>query len=279
MPVFGKKAAKTAKAMGPAAPKAKAAKKKAVKKPSPALGAVIQKAINARELEDKAFNASALRALLGPLSQEGCLDGLLGSSSNTPLTLACVWQDAELIQEILSLGADPLAPTRYGQSPMMQVLHNRALGNAQSQMRCMEILLDAGADIHHKNQVGQQAIHWAFWEAQPALGLWLISKGADVNALDSDGCHALHHAAHHGNMACAKALVESGADLFLKAKAPGMPAPSDPLSVALEWSKYHGKLEIVSLLAGAQLAALEKRELEKSVPEPKRKKKPGPAGL
>jgi ankyrin repeat protein/mono/diheme cytochrome c family protein len=57
----------------------------------------------------------------------------------------------------------------------------------------MQILLDAGADVHATNRRNATALHWAIND--PAKMKLLLMKGADVNAKTIDGRTALHEAA------------------------------------------------------------------------------------
>jgi ankyrin repeat protein/mono/diheme cytochrome c family protein len=75
----------------------------------------------------------------------------------------------------------------------------------------MEMLLDAGADVHGRNRRHATALHWAI--SDPAKVKRLLMRGADVNAKSVDGRTALHAAATLPMGApVVKLLLEVGAD-------------------------------------------------------------------
>lgn len=78
----------------------------------------------------------------------------------------------------------------------------------------VQILLDAGADVHAKNENGHWGdtpLHAAAHGNQAAAARALIAAGADVHAKDSFGQTPLAHTAIHKATAAAKALKEAGA--------------------------------------------------------------------
>ena len=64
--------------------------------------------------------------------------------------------------------------------------------------RCVEVLLDAGADINAQDEVGRTALMEACVAFKKDVIRLLISRGADVNLCDNNGCTALMRAAYGG---------------------------------------------------------------------------------
>lgn len=83
-------------------------------------------------------------------------------------------------------------------------------------------LIQAGADVHARNRLGDQPLHAAAvgipgscsWNpsAQSATILFLIKAGADPNAADKRGVTPLHRAVRTRCAAAVQTLLENGAD-------------------------------------------------------------------
>lgn len=194
-------------------------------------------------------------------------DRILGS--DTALTYACINGFARHALILLEEGASPNTTTEFGQSPLMQCvlgLHDKAW-EWKDALPTMEALLAAGANIHHRNQIGQQAATWAGWETDCNPLRWLLSKGASPSSSDDNGQTLLHDAACRGDLDKAKLLVEAGADLFALAKSDGKMVT--PLATSMEWIDIHRRHDLTSYLATAQAALSDRLDLQKTV-EPAR---------
>lgn len=78
----------------------------------------------------------------------------------------------------------------------------------------VKALLDAGANIDARGNVGQTPLHVAAMASDsPAVIEALVDAGADIEALDAGGETPLHYAAESSDSpAVVKALVDSGAN-------------------------------------------------------------------
>ena len=244
------------------------------------LGALRKEAKRLGQKEN--FNAQEVLAAASALALHGELDAHV-FESDTALTLACKFNEENLIKELLAIGANPSAPTRHRQSPLMELIGGAqpmrgwSGGEASRWRACAEALAAAGADIHHKNEIGQQAIHWAAWLGSNVEPLaWLLEKGADPSAGPNNGEAPLLHAAKVGNLAMLKILIGAGADLFSECWTGGPEGQMvDPVGMAKHWRAIQSDGEaVVDLLSGAQRAAQEKSALEAGIPTKRAMAKP-----
>jgi hypothetical protein len=99
--------------------------------------------------------------------------------------------------------------------------------------RMVEKLLRAGADVHAKNRLGDQALHAAavgqpgstMWNppAQAATIVCLIEAGADPNTVNKTGVSPLHRAVRSRCAKAVQTLLECGADPALRNKSGSTP--------------------------------------------------------
>ena len=93
------------------------------------------------------------------------------------------------------------------------LLHYAALSNAYA---AVEVLIQNGADINAKAQVGLTPLHYAAWSNAYAVAEVLIQNGADINAKDNNGLIPLHAAAWSNVCEVAEVLIRNGADINAK---------------------------------------------------------------
>jgi len=75
----------------------------------------------------------------------------------------------------------------------------------------LERLLNAGADINSRDELGWTPLIAAAAEGQRGMVQWLLSKGADVNAKDKNGYSALTYAKSSGSKDLITLLKNAGA--------------------------------------------------------------------
>lgn len=92
---------------------------------------------------------------------------------------------------------------------------NSALLNAVlfRDISAVRMLLDAGADVNHKNNDGSTALHIALANRSIAIAKLLIFYNADVNAVNDNGFSAAMFAVAGYNTELTKLLIKKGADL------------------------------------------------------------------
>lgn len=228
--------------------------------------------VRAAEIADSAVGQCSVFTHIQALAQELIAAGKLDApifSSDTALTMACGHGDPKAVKLLLELGANANAPTRHGQSALMEAvkslspndcLHAVEWDQAQA---CMELVVAAGCDIHHRNQLGQQAINWASWSPKRLKAArWLLVRGANPSAACRDGTTPLHSAAMHGCLETAKLFLDAGADVEALAKTSDQPKLLDPVGFAMKWLLLHPNFELLAFLTEAKTFAEEKRAAE-----------------
>ncbi|XP_058522971.1 nuclear factor NF-kappa-B p105 subunit isoform X1 [Ochotona princeps] len=125
----------------------------------------------------------------------------------TPLHLAVITKQEDVVQDLLTAGADMSLLDRLGNS----VLHLAAKGG---QDQILSVLLKhkkAALLIDHPNGEGLNAIHIAVMSNSLPCLLQLVAAGADVNAQEQkSGRTALHLAVEHDNISLAGCLLLEG---------------------------------------------------------------------
>ncbi|PAA64405.1 hypothetical protein BOX15_Mlig008846g3 [Macrostomum lignano] len=126
----------------------------------------------------------------------------------TPLLAAFQLGRPDLLELLLSRGADPNMTDRAGRSLLY-------LAAAASEGGCSlaSLLLDCGASSNLADEQGRTPLHVAAWLGRAEAAGLLISRGADVNAKDADGGSALSAAAWQGQAHLCQLLLANGAEV------------------------------------------------------------------
>jgi hypothetical protein len=115
----------------------------------------------------------------------------------TPLILAAYNDQKEVVDFLLSHGADINAQDAAGNTALMGVCFKGYKDIAKK-------LLDAGADVNIRNANGAPALTFAATFGQLQIAEWLLRKGAQSNFPDARGKTSLDHAVIQEN----EAMVE-----------------------------------------------------------------------
>jgi len=83
-------------------------------------------------------------------------------------------------------------------------------------IKLVELLLQAGADINAKNNYGWTALMWASKYGYKDVVKLLIKAGADINAKTYSGWTALISASGNGHIDVVELLLQTGADVNAK---------------------------------------------------------------
>ena len=122
------------------------------------------------------------------------------------LHAAIYLRDLEAIKQHIKIGSDlnVLEPVRNS-TPLISAA---VLGEPEA----AKILIDAGADMNHKNLDGSTALLVAIVFGKEKIAKVLIDNGADLNLKNKDGSTALHIAAFFCDIDIVKALLDKRAN-------------------------------------------------------------------
>ena len=125
----------------------------------------------------------------------------------TPLSWAADMNNANSIQELLDIRSDPNIADIRQMTPLMRT----------SDPTCMELLLNAGANIDAGDQTNQTALF--FSAKSPLCVKLLLDRGASINLVEnSAGFTALHASVHDKRTGVVRLLLEHHADYMIPAK-------------------------------------------------------------
>lgn len=155
-------------------------------------------------------DAVAFKTAFGGLSSVQFQVTIGGLRDVTLLHLAAAGGSGEIVQTLLSAGADIDACDANGSTP----LHTAAnTGKYEAAKR----LFDAGAAPEmRESQQGLKPIHFAAMMGHDAVVAALLEANADKNALGGEGSSALMYAADAGHTAAVRCLLDAGADAKLR---------------------------------------------------------------
>ena len=127
------------------------------------------------------------------------------SWNQTPLYYAAKYNDdVNVVQILLSKGADVKAMNKWQRTPLHKAVRNNS--NAE----VISFLVEAGADVDARDGDKQTPLHWAFSKLQNVNAL--LEAGATVNLLDKDQCSPLFMAALKNQIETVRTLLDAGAD-------------------------------------------------------------------
>lgn len=109
----------------------------------------------------------------------------------TPLHRAAFNGRADVVELLLERGADANArgvgEHGWEWAADMTPLHWAAAGHSEGNARCLELLLQAGADVHFADAKKMTALHWAALAENPSTISVLMKAGASPDAKDDRG--------------------------------------------------------------------------------------------
>lgn len=132
------------------------------------------------------------------------------------LVHAAMMQDERLVAAVLASGIAADARGILPQSVLQLVASTRCQeppNGREVQMRIIELLLDAGADVNDKAFGDTEIIVWAAQQCPPIVVKRLLDAGANIEARSPQGFSPLSMALVVKNYDTAELLIERGARL------------------------------------------------------------------
>lgn len=189
---------------------------------------------------------------------------------NQELLSAAVACDPQRMEKLLQKGADPNVADMLGDNALTWVIrgstppeeierynevakqmHQQPLDKDDNPVKCLKLLLKAGADPNKRNNLQRTALRPAA-ETSATFTKLLLKKGADPNLQDSTGYTALMAAAVTGNAKSIKTLIKYNADLDIQDNAQRS---------AIFWGiEHHQDLAVKALLKGKPNLDIQNKE-------------------
>jgi ankyrin repeat protein len=138
------------------------------------------------------------------LVEQGAPPEQRGRLGKTALDIAASLDRVELVEWLLARGLDVEVEDDSQRTPLMSACEGGAV-------RCVHVLLNAGASAVPKNQFGDQLIHhtWSF----EVLKVLVEKSGVDVNHVSGEGRWALMTAAENNDVERCDWLIGHGAEV------------------------------------------------------------------
>ncbi|XP_065579603.1 ankyrin-1-like [Artemia franciscana] len=107
--------------------------------------------------------------------------------SDSPLHLAVVSSDTEVVEMILDKGARINAVDKLGETPL-----HCAIKNSDKNVEMTKLLLKHGSNVKVRTNYGRSPLHLAASRKCPQTVDYLLMHGADVNVIEYNGASPLH---------------------------------------------------------------------------------------
>ncbi|KAJ5738869.1 hypothetical protein N7493_002024 [Penicillium malachiteum] len=120
----------------------------------------------------------------------------------------------EMAVALLEHGADTEVEDHRHRTALLVACKGSTGGKKTKPPRAIvELLLEAGTNIEHKDWDGKTALSLAVEEGHDEIAQLLITQHADLESRDKSLSTPLFHAAREGHYSTAKILIEKGADI------------------------------------------------------------------
>ncbi|PJD94031.1 MAG: hypothetical protein CK425_12140 [Parachlamydia sp.] len=156
----------------------------------------------------------------------------------TPLCLAAMSRNADLVKLLLEMGADPNSATTAGRLPLHSAVQQRYYGidekKDEAVKEIIKLLIPLTNDLNKQGHLGRTPLADAAISSN-TIGLnLLIEKGGKADIRDEIGMLPLHHAAYYGDVEIAKILIPLTPDINDNQTTGEMNEQLTPLLVALK---------------------------------------------
>jgi ankyrin repeat protein len=163
-------------------------------------------AMDAQEIFDAVKN-NDLNTVKLILDKDGSVMSLKDKSGNTPLHSAAAVGSLQIIEYLLSKGADINSTNPTLSTPLHVAITNK-------QDAAAKLLIEKGADLNKKDSRGNTPLHAVVYSNQKEIAELLINKGADLESRNQQNYTPLGALTRSTkNFEVAEVLVRSGADI------------------------------------------------------------------
>ena len=131
-------------------------------------------------------------------------------------TLMSVVSDGkpDLVKDCISAGADVNYESIDGETPLTEAAYRYSVTPYdEHRVHIVDYLLEAGANVEHKRENGETALHLACRGGGTDVATKLLRAGADVNVRTENGDTPLAMALKEERINSVKFLIDAGADV------------------------------------------------------------------
>lgn len=178
-------------------------------------------------------------------------------SGNTPLHIACIRGEQEIINTLLEYDSIDLSIENNAEQTALDIARNTRNTSLVSQLvqYMLQQAVEAGniqkiaqavaqgADINYVYNDDNTLLHLTL---NPDVTEYLLYRGAPIDAQNRGGYTPLHYACQDNNIECAKVLLDQGANPFLQLTSGQMPinlaTDQEVIDLLNEWMNYYDDL-------------------------------------
>lgn len=160
-------------------------------------------------------NGVSSKVFIEMCAKAGFDEGYYGSLLHQAVEME-MWEGGpELTKLLISSGVDLNKTDKYGDTPLMRAVENIEFSDDGSSQKCAEILIEAGANVNIKNDIGETVLMLAIEDGLSNRVIqMLINNGANVNAIDEQGFSVLMNAVSSDESErFLPILIKAGADV------------------------------------------------------------------
>ncbi len=156
---------------------------------------------------DQAVRAGDIAAAQAAIAGGADINHPLPPLLMPPLTIAAIRNDLDMVQTLLTAGADPNQPGNRGMNAL-----SAAVRSCRSAAAVIAALIDAGADLEDRSGAGLTPLMAAIQEERTDIALLLIARGANINTRNQYSDGVLNYAIYTENARVVQAAMARGVD-------------------------------------------------------------------